>query len=257
MKAQLEKRIQEELAEGNDVIVYTLLVEYFESVVASNPSNFPKFLEWRSKIKNKRHRPCLCVEDLSEQSLQTFLKELKTNLWKAIPEKVKPKRIRDTSNYKAEPEDKLLENLVKPFAGTDSIQTSMLGINFDTNGITATNAIKLLFLPKVKKGEKGGHELVTLTVANMPAHSHDGSSLSMTLSCNEEDGDNDEPSGRTFGIASSGTPYNSSANDATFGGGTISGNTGNQGNNQAFDVQNPFLGVNYIIALQGTFPPRN
>ncbi|MBO6605639.1 phage tail protein [Psychroserpens sp.] len=112
-------------------------------------------------------------------------------------------------------------------------------------------------LTPVQEGEKGGHELVTLAVANMPAHSHDGSSLSMTLSCNEEDGDNDEPSGRTFGIASSGTPYNSSANDATFGGGTISGNTGNQGNNQAFDVQNPFLGVNYIIALQGTFPPRN
>lgn len=112
-------------------------------------------------------------------------------------------------------------------------------------------------LTPVQEGERGGHELVALTVANMPAHSHDGSSLSMSLACNEEDGDNEEPSGRNFGIASAGTPYNSSPNDASFGGGTISGNTGNQGSGLQFDIQNPFLGVNYIIALQGTFPPRN
>jgi len=112
-------------------------------------------------------------------------------------------------------------------------------------------------LSPVQLGEKGGRELVALTVGNMPAHSHDGSSLSMSLACNEDDGDNDEPSGRNIGIASSGTPYNSSANDATFGGGSVSGNTGLQGGNQAFDVQNPFLGVNYIICMQGLYPPRS
>lgn len=112
-------------------------------------------------------------------------------------------------------------------------------------------------LQDVTLGERGGKEDVVLTLASMPSHSHDGSSLSISLSCNEDDGDNNEPSGRNVGIAESGTPYNSAANDATFGGGTVSGNTGNQGNGQSFDIQNPFLGINYIIALQGTFPPRS
>jgi len=112
-------------------------------------------------------------------------------------------------------------------------------------------------LQNVTWGEMGGKEDVVLSIANMPSHSHDGSSLSLSLACNEEDGDSDEPSGKNIGIASAGTPYNSSPNDAVFGGGTISGSTGNQGNNQPFDVQNPFLGINYIIALQGVFPPRS
>ncbi len=155
MKERLERRLQEELDEGNQVIAYTLLVDYFESVVAPNPSAFPEFLAWRKKIKQKRHRPCMCQSDLSAESLQTFFKNLKTNLWDLIAEKAKPKRLKDASDYKAEPEDKKLESLVKPIAGTDALQMNMLGINFDSYGITATNAIMLLFLPKVKKGKKG------------------------------------------------------------------------------------------------------
>ncbi len=155
MKERLERRLQEELDEGNQVIAYTLLVDYFESVVAPNPSTFPEFLAWRKKIKQKRHRPCMCKSDLSAESLQTFFKNLKTNLWDLITDKAKPKRLKDASDYKAEPEDKKLESLVKPIAGTDALQMNMLGINFDSYGITATNAIMLLFLPKVKKGKKG------------------------------------------------------------------------------------------------------
>ncbi|WP_040280438.1 phage tail protein [Psychroserpens damuponensis] len=112
-------------------------------------------------------------------------------------------------------------------------------------------------LQNVTWGERGGKENTILTVANMPSHSHDGSGLSVSLACNEDDGDSNEPSGNNFGIAGSGSPYNSSSNDATFGGATISGSTANQGNGQSLDIQNPFLGINYIIALQGVFPPRS
>ncbi|MEM5563697.1 tail fiber protein [Psychroserpens sp. AS72] len=112
-------------------------------------------------------------------------------------------------------------------------------------------------LQAVTWGERGGKEQTIITAGNMPSHSHDGSGLSISLSCNEDDGDNNEPSGRNIGIAQSGTPYNSAANDASFGGGIVSGSTGPQGNGQALDIQNPFLGINYIIALQGVFPPRS
>lgn len=112
-------------------------------------------------------------------------------------------------------------------------------------------------LQVVTWGERGGNETTYITAGNMPAHSHDASGFSLTLSCNEDDGDNNEPSSRNIGISAAGTPYNSATNDATFGGGTVSGNTGTQGNGQPLDVQNPFLGINYIIALQGVFPSRS
>jgi len=112
-------------------------------------------------------------------------------------------------------------------------------------------------LQPVTLGERAGRENVTLTTGQLPSHSHDGSSLTASLSCNEDDGDTNEPSGKNIGIAESGTPYNAVANDATFGGGTVSGNTGLQGGNQAFDIQNPFLGMNYIICMNGLYPPRS
>ncbi|WP_040280437.1 phage tail protein [Psychroserpens damuponensis] len=112
-------------------------------------------------------------------------------------------------------------------------------------------------LQPVTLGERAGREHVTLTTGQLPSHSHDGSTLAATLSCNEDDGDNNEPSGNNFGIAESGKPYNSSNNDATFGSGSVSGNTGLQGGNQPFDIQNPFLGTNYIICMMGLYPPRS
>ncbi|MDG5490386.1 phage tail protein [Psychroserpens sp. SPM9] len=112
-------------------------------------------------------------------------------------------------------------------------------------------------LQPVTLGERAGREQVTLTTGQLPSHSHDGSTLTATLSCNEDDGDNNEPSGRNIGISGSGTPYNSAANDATFGGGSVSGNTGLQGGNQPFDIQNPFLGTYYIICMEGLYPPRS
>lgn len=112
-------------------------------------------------------------------------------------------------------------------------------------------------LQPVTLGEIAGREQVTLTTGQLPSHSHDGSGLTASLSCNEDDGDSNEPSGRSIGIAESGTPYNSASNDASFGSGTISGNTGLQGGSLPFDIQNPFLGTNYIICMFGIYPPRS
>jgi microcystin-dependent protein len=38
---------------------------------------------------------------------------------------------------------------------------------------------------------------------------------------------------------------------------SISGNTAASGSSQPFNSRNPFLGINYIIAMQETFPSRN
>lgn len=109
-------------------------------------------------------------------------------------------------------------------------------------------------LSDIRLGQVGGTETHTLTVGQIPSHTHDGSSLSM--GCNEEDGDSDEAKGRNFGNASSGTPYNSKGNDKAMTN-KITGNTGAIGGGQSFNTRNPYLAVNYIIALQGLFPSRS
>ncbi len=117
-------------------------------------------------------------------------------------------------------------------------------------------------LTPVNLGQRGGAESVTLTVNEMPNHFHNGSTLTgtSTVPCNEEDGDTNNAVGKVIGNATSGTPYNSEAADNNLGAvGTvaISGNTMATGGNRAFSIRNPYLGLNFIIALQGVFPSRN
>jgi microcystin-dependent protein len=112
-------------------------------------------------------------------------------------------------------------------------------------------------LSNIVIGQKGGAEQVSLTVLNLPSHNHDGTGLTLSLGCNEDDGNSDEPTGKNIGIAQSGTPYNSEPNTASFGSGTVSGSTAPAGGNQPFNVRNPFMGINYIIALEGIYPSRS
>lgn len=111
----------------------------------------------------------------------------------------------------------------------------------------------------IRLGQKGGNETHTMSLQEMPSHDHDGSALKGTVAVNEEDGESDDPQGGNFGVASAGTPYNSSANDKAMAANTINvtGSTIANGGGRSFPIRNPFQGVNYIIALQGIYPPRN
>jgi microcystin-dependent protein len=114
-------------------------------------------------------------------------------------------------------------------------------------------------LADIKLGQRGGIETKTLTVLELPNHFHNAGTMKGSIAVNEEDGDNNDPQGRSFGVAASGEPYNNQPNDKAMALNSvgISGNTGATGNNQPFNIRNPFLGINYIIALQGTFPSRS
>ena len=96
-------------------------------------------------------------------------------------------------------------------------------------------------------GQKGGVESTTLLVINMPAHNH-------TLNAVSELGGTSAPEGAFLS--------NTGALDREYkmsGTGVImnSGAIGNTGGSQPFSIIQPYLVVNFCIALQGIYPPRD
>ncbi|WP_411846982.1 tail fiber protein [Roseibacillus persicicus] len=111
-------------------------------------------------------------------------------------------------------------------------------------------------LSNIRLGERGGRENVQLTLANLPAHSHTLSNASVQLGCNNAPGEEDSPVGNYPAANASDEDYAESAN-ATMGAASVTGTIGTTGSSTAFDNRNPYLGINFIIALVGTFPSRN
>ena len=90
-------------------------------------------------------------------------------------------------------------------------------------------------------GSSGGQETVKLKASQLPAHSHQVRASSGGSTAKN-------PSDRVpaAGGAYAATP-NAKMNAAMI---------GNSGGGQAHDNRQPYLGLNYIIALQGIFPSR-
>ncbi|QHI35503.1 hypothetical protein IMCC3317_08490 [Kordia antarctica] len=103
-------------------------------------------------------------------------------------------------------------------------------------------------LSDIKLGQRGGLETITLNVTNLPNHTHSGS-----ISVSNVAADDDVP-GTGASIGKSEIFVEGAPNTNLAAGSVTLSNTGGQ---QPFNSRNPFLGINYIIALQGTFPSRN
>ncbi|MDQ3933343.1 MAG: tail fiber protein [Actinomycetota bacterium] len=94
-------------------------------------------------------------------------------------------------------------------------------------------------------GEKAGTTAVTITQQTMPQHIH------FVNASSSNQGGSQSPAGRFLGAVTNmyhdfTTPQ--SINPATL---------GNVGGSQAHTNQQPLLGLNFCIALQGIFPSRN
>jgi microcystin-dependent protein len=92
-------------------------------------------------------------------------------------------------------------------------------------------------------GQRGGQETSTLTTQNLPPHNH-------SLHARGEEDNSEKPENNV--LAASPT-YSTAAQDVTMHGTSI----GNTGSSQAFNNMQPFLVINWCIALVGTFPSRN
>ena len=93
-------------------------------------------------------------------------------------------------------------------------------------------------------GERGGEQAHTLSIAELPTHIH-GVAASTASS-----GGNDNPAGRFLGSASN--VYHAAANLTAINAQTIA----NTGGSQAHNNMQPYLVLNFCIAMQGVFPPR-
>ena len=105
-------------------------------------------------------------------------------------------------------------------------------------------------------GQKLGTQTETLTIAQMPSHSHPATSTTETAVSTSP---GEEGVGNGQHLTSHFNAFNAAAtDDKTLGGsGSTTTTTGNTGGGQAHDNIQPGLAINYIIALSGTFPSRN
>ena len=94
-------------------------------------------------------------------------------------------------------------------------------------------------------GDKGGSEAQTLNVNQLPAHNHG-------VRVQSDDGDSDEPKGNYLAKAGGGETIYASTQNETMNSGMVE----KTGEGQAVEVMQPYLCINFIIALQGIFPSR-
>ena len=96
-------------------------------------------------------------------------------------------------------------------------------------------------------GQKGGTEMVTLTEAQMPNHTHQALAQGIP-------GNRPSPAGNSFTTAIGATPYLNNTSSLTSFDSQMLQNTGGS---QSHNNMQPFLTMNFIIALVGLYPSRS
>jgi microcystin-dependent protein len=153
---------------------------------------------------------------------------------------------------------------------------SLLGTTFGGNGQTTfglpdfrgrvpVGAGQGPGLSNYSLGQMGGTENTTLTVQNLPSHTH-VITLTLKIKASNAQATDSAPTGTVNTLAaiydtSDAIPisgYNNQAPNTVLNVGTDStAVAGNTGNNIPFSTMQPYTGINYIICMQGIYPSRS
>ena len=102
-------------------------------------------------------------------------------------------------------------------------------------------------LPTYSLGQRSGEETTTLTVAELPSHTH-------TVKATTEDANSVRPrNDRVLAKSVGDNLYHSASNLVGMASGSVSSTGGGQGHNNMM----PFLTIGFCIAITGIFPSRN
>ncbi|MDO7849597.1 tail fiber protein [Hymenobacter sp. M29] len=137
---------------------------------------------------------------------------------------------------------------------------SLLGTTFGGNGTTTfalpdlrsrvpMGAGQLPGGTNYLQGQVSGSENVTLIQTQLPAHQH---TLTGTLQSSDSP-ESDDPTNKLPALEGRAQFTNGAANAPM---GTISGTAGNAGLSQAHNNRQPYVGINYVIAITGIYPSR-
>jgi microcystin-dependent protein len=129
---------------------------------------------------------------------------------------------------------------------------SLFGTTYGGNGQTnfalpnLQGRVPIHFGNGFTQGQAGGEETHTITMGEMPAHNH-------FFMANGASGDTDAPFLPTGSIAAFNAGYGGMTNTTTLAPGEIK----NVGGSQAHENKQPYLVLNFVVALSGIFPSRN
>ena len=146
----------------------------------------------------------------------------------------------------------------EPFLGMIAIY----GFNFAPRGWAMCNGQTTFALPNLQSrwplhfgqgpglssydlGQAAGTETVTLTVQQIPMHQH-------TVNATDADATSSKPD--STALLASGGSYSSAAANTTMSPNMI---PPSGGGNQPHSIIQPYLALNFCIALEGIFPSRN
>lgn len=127
----------------------------------------------------------------------------------------------------------------------------------DLRGRVAVGPGQAPGLPSINLGAMSGQAAHTLINTEMPAHNH---AMQVTVNAYDEGfgggGDGSVPTNRVWSSVASGAPYNSTSNTA-MSPNAVQVVAGVAGGSQPHNNMQPYLGLNYIICMEGIFPSRN
>ncbi|MGE8318226.1 MAG: phage tail protein [Comamonas sp.] len=112
-------------------------------------------------------------------------------------------------------------------------------------------------LTPIDPGERSGTENTTLTINNMPMHTHPATYTPKPNASTAPATNATPAAGQVLAQTQNAGAYSSAAADTTLGGSAGTVAVAMAGGNQPFSIRNPYLGMTWCIAFEGIFPSRN